>query len=151
MLTEQTGDRDDETSQKIGITNIEHRNMLPAAVCSNTVSTTLQADSSNNKTLCVAPVHTAQQQLNEGQGLTGRTLRGSNPSRGEFFSTCPGRPLGPPSLLYNGYQVSFPGVKRPGYDLYHAPQSSAEVKGRVELYLYSTLSLHSTLPLPVTG
>jgi hypothetical protein len=42
------------------------------------------------------------------------TVRGSNPSRGEIFRTCPDRPWGPPSLLYNGYRV-FPGGKlRPG-------------------------------------
>jgi hypothetical protein len=29
---------------------------------------------------------------------------------GEIFRTCPDRPWGPPSLLYNGYQF-FPGVK----------------------------------------
>ena len=29
---------------------------------------------------------------------------------GEIFRTCPDRPWGPPSLLYNGYRV-FPGVK----------------------------------------
>ena len=29
---------------------------------------------------------------------------------GEIFHTCPDRPWGPPSLLYNGYRV-FPGVK----------------------------------------
>ena len=32
---------------------------------------------------------------------------------------------------------SFPGVKRPGRDGDHPPPSSAEVKERVELYLYS--------------
>jgi hypothetical protein len=32
---------------------------------------------------------------------------------------------------------SFPGVKRPGRDVDHPPSSSAEVKERVELYLYS--------------
>ena len=33
---------------------------------------------------------------------------------GEIFRTCPDRPWGPPSLLYNGYRV-FPGDKeRPG-------------------------------------
>ena len=31
---------------------------------------------------------------------------------------------------------SFPGVKRPGRGVYHPPPSSAEVKERVELYLY---------------
>ena len=32
---------------------------------------------------------------------------------------------------------SFPGLKRPGRGVDHPPPSSAEVKGRVELYLYS--------------
>ena len=32
---------------------------------------------------------------------------------------------------------SFPGVKRPGRGVDHLPPSSAEVEGRVELYLYS--------------
>ena len=32
---------------------------------------------------------------------------------------------------------SFPGVKRPGRGADHPPPSSAEVKGRVELYIYS--------------
>jgi hypothetical protein len=30
----------------------------------------------------------------------------------EIFCTRPDRPWGPPSLLYKGYWVSFPGVKR---------------------------------------
>ena len=42
-----------------------------------------------------------------------------------------------PSFLYNGYRV-FPGGKvRPGRDADPSPPSSAEVKNRVELYLYS--------------
>jgi hypothetical protein len=56
---------------------------------------------------------------------------------GEIFRTRPHRPWEPPSLLYNGYRVSFPGVKRPGRGANHPPPSSAEVKERVELYLYS--------------
>jgi len=36
---------------------------------------------------------------------------------------------------------SFPGVKRPGRGVDHPPSSSAEVKERVELYLYSTSGL----------
>jgi len=32
----------------------------------------------------------------------------------------------------------FPGAKRPGRDVDHSPTSSAEVKEREELYLYST-------------
>jgi hypothetical protein len=67
----------------------------------------------------------------------GWTVRGSNPSCGEIFCTHPDWPWGPPSLLYNVYQVSFLGVKRPGCGVDHPLPSSAEVKERVELYLYS--------------
>ena len=45
--------------------------------------------------------------------------------------------MGPPSFVYSGYRVSFLEVKRPGRGLDHQPPSSAEVKERVELYLYS--------------
>ena len=37
--------------------------------------------------------------------------RGSNPGGSEIFRTCPDRPWGPPSLLYNGYRVFPRGVK----------------------------------------
>jgi len=37
----------------------------------------------------------------------------------------------------SGYRVSFPQVKRPGRGVDHPPPSRAEVKERVELYLYS--------------
>jgi hypothetical protein len=51
--------------------------------------------------------------------------------------------------------VSFPGVKRPGRGVHHPPSSSAEVKERVELYLYSTSGPSSpvlgwTLPFTFT-
>jgi hypothetical protein len=42
---------------------------------------------------------------------------------------------------------SFPGVKRPERGVDHPSPSSAEVKERVELYLYST----SVPSLPVQG
>jgi hypothetical protein len=49
---------------------------------------------------------------------------------------------------------SFPGVKRPGRGVDHPPPSSAEVKGRVQLYLYSPSGpswpvLGWPLPLPL--
>jgi hypothetical protein len=62
---------------------------------------------------------------------TGWTVRGSNPGGGEIFHTRPVRPWGPPILLYNGYRVSFPGVKRPGRGVDHSPSSSTEVKERL--------------------
>jgi len=53
-----------------------------------------------------------------GYGLDGR---GSNPGGGEIFRTCPDRPWGPRSFLYNGYRV-FPGGKeRPGRDADPSP------------------------------
>ena len=73
--------------------------------------------------------------------IMGWTVRGSNPGKGEVFRTRPDRPWGPPSLLYNGYRVPFPGVKRPERGVNHPPPSSAEVNERVELYLYSLFGL----------
>ena len=82
---------------------------------------------------CVERINLAQ---NRDHG-PGWTVRGSNPGGGEIFRTRPDRPWGPPTLLYNGYRVFFPGVKRLGRGVDYPPPSSAEVKGRVELYLYS--------------
>jgi hypothetical protein len=48
--------------------------------------------------------------------------------------TCPGTHPVP----YTTGTVSFPGVKRSGRGADHPPTYSAEVKERVELYLYST-------------
>jgi hypothetical protein len=64
----------------------------------------------------------------DGQGIESRW--------GRDFRTRPDRPWGLPSRLYNGYRVSLPGVKRPGRGANHPPSSSAEVKERIELYLY---------------
>ena len=53
--------------------------------------------------------------------VTGCTVRGSNPGGGQIIRTRPDRPWGPPSLLYSGYRVTFPGVKRPGRGIDHPP------------------------------
>jgi hypothetical protein len=74
----------------------------------------------------------------------GWTVLGSNPGEVKIFRTCPDRPWGPPSLLYNGYRV-FQGVKRPGRGADHP--SSVEVKETEELYLYYL----SGLRWPVIG
>jgi hypothetical protein len=66
----------------------------------------------------------------------GLDVRGSNPSGDEILRTRPDRSWGPPNFVCNGYRVSFPGLKRPGRSANHAPPSSAEVKERVELYMY---------------
>jgi len=53
-----------------------------------------------------------------GQRLaTGWMVRGSNSGMGDVFLTSPDRPRGPPSLLHNGYWVSFLGVKWPGHGI----------------------------------
>jgi hypothetical protein len=62
---------------------------------------------------------------------------------GEIFRTCPDRPRGPLSLLYNEYRT-FPGCKvRPGRAVDHSPPSSAEVM--------KEKSYTSTHPLGHTG
>jgi hypothetical protein len=74
---------------------------------------------------------------------TGWMVRGSNPGGGEIFRTCPDRPWGPPSLLYNGYWI-FSGDKEwPGRAADHSPPSSAAV---MEEYSYT-----STHPLGHVG
>ena len=64
-------------------------------------------------------------------------VRESNPD-----VTGPGAQIG---LLYNEYRIPLPGVKWPGRGVNYPPQSSAEVKEEVELYLYTPLCHHSRL------
>jgi len=49
------------------------------------------------------------------------------PRCGEIFRTDLDRARGPPSLQYNGYWVSFPGVKWPGRGVDHPSPSTAKV------------------------
>jgi len=62
--------------------------------------------------------------------------KGSKPGGGEIFRTCPDRPWGPPSLLYNGYRVFHGRKEQPGRDADPSPPSSAVGHERVELHLY---------------
>ena len=59
---------------------------------------------------------------------TGWTVRGSNAGGGEIFRIRPDRTWSPTSLLYNGYLVSFPGVKRPGCGVGHPPHLAPRLK-----------------------
>ena len=52
----------------------------------------------------------------------------SNPGGGKIFHTHPGWSWGPPSLLYNGYQLTFPGLKWLGWGIDHPPPFSTQVK-----------------------
>ena len=61
----------------------------------------------------------------------------SNPGGGEIFRTRPDRPWGPTQPPIQWVPSLSQGVKRPGRDVDHPPGSSAEVEGKVELYLYS--------------
>jgi len=75
----------------------------------------------------------------------GWTVQELNPAGGKIFHNCPDQQWGPPSLLYSAHLVSFPGVKRLGHGVDHPPPSIAEVKERVELYIYSPLGLPGPL------
>ena len=55
---------------------------------------------------------------------------------GEISRTSPDRPWGPPSLLYNGYRVSFLGLKRPGCGVDHSPHQEQRLKKE---YRYTSL------------
>jgi hypothetical protein len=72
---------------------------------------------------------------------TGWTVRGLNPSGGEFSAPVQTGPGAHPASNIMG-TGSFPGggggVNQPGRGVYQPPPYSAEVKERVELYLYST-------------
>ena len=76
---------------------------------------------------------------------TGWTVRGSNPGRGEIFRTSPDRPWGPPRLLYNGYWVSFSGVKRPGRGVDHPPHIALRLKKEYSYTPTPPLSLRGLL------
>ena len=66
--------------------------------------------------------------IEPGQRLaTGWTVRRSNSGLGEIFRTCPDRPLGPPSLLYNGYRIFPGGNQRPGREANPSPHPTAVV------------------------
>jgi len=66
-------------------------------------------------------------------------VQASNPGGGEIFRTRPDRSWGLPILLYSGYRVSFPRLNRPETGVDGLPLSSAELRERVELYLFTLL------------
>jgi len=80
-------------------------------------------------------------------------VRGSNPGGTRFSASAQTSPKAHPASYIMGTE-SFPGVKRPGRGVDHPPPSKAEVKKRVELYLYSPSGpswpfIGWTLPLPL--
>jgi len=69
------------------------------------------------------------------------------PVGARFSTPVQTSPVAYPASYTMGTRASFLGVKRPGCGADHPPPSSAEVKERVELYLYS----HSGSLWPVLG
>jgi hypothetical protein len=55
-------------------------------------------------------------------------LTGLKPGGHEIFRAHPDRLWEPQSVLYNGYRVSFPELKRPGRSLDHPPPSTVEIE-----------------------
>jgi hypothetical protein len=85
----------------------------------------------------------------------GWTVRGSNLVGARFSAPVQTGPGAHPAscTMGTGY---FPEVKQSGRGVDHPPPSSAEIKERVELYLYSTSgpswpAIGWTLPLPLLG
>jgi len=70
---------------------------------------------------------------------TGWTIRGSNPGAGEIFRTRTDRPWGPTSLLCHEYPF-LPGGEAAQARRSHTQLSSAEVKERVEVDLFPSMS-----------
>jgi hypothetical protein len=74
-----------------------------------------------------------------GRGIrlaAGWKVRRSNPGgEDEISRTRSDRPWDPPSVLYDGYRVSVPGVKWPERGFENTPQSGAEVTERVGIQL----------------
>ena len=75
----------------------------------------------------------------DGPGIESRWGRGG----GEIFRTRPDWFRGSPRFLYNGYRVSFPGVKRPRRGVDHPPHLAPRSK--------KEYSCTSTPPLGLRG
>jgi hypothetical protein len=98
--------------------------------------------------------HEGQKDLkvqNESKEKTGQEKK--IPVGARFYAVVQTGPGAHPASYTMG-TGSFPGVKRPGRGVDHPPPSSAEVKEKVDLYLYSPSGsswpvLRRTLPLPL--
>ena len=98
------------------------------------VNKKFQDANSNNQPYCFVECDTAWfVQL----FATDWKARGSYTGTGEIIHTRPAWLWVPPSLLYNGYWVFHAGVNQRARGVFHPLPSSAEIRGRIELYLYS--------------
>jgi hypothetical protein len=67
---------------------------------------------------------------------------GSNPGWGEIFRTRPDLLWGQPSLIYNGYRVSAPGVKRLGRGVDYPPHLALRLKKECSYTSAPPMGLH---------
>ena len=65
------------------------------------------------------------------------------PGGGEISHTRPDRPRGTPSPLYSGYQLYFPGAKRPGRGANHPSHLTPRLKKELSYISTPPLGLHS--------
>jgi hypothetical protein len=72
-------------------------------------------------------------------------VRGSNPGGDKIFCTGTDRPWGPSSLLYNGYRVSFAGIKRAETGVDHPLHLASKLKKEYIHTSAPTLSLRGVL------
>jgi len=63
----------------------------------------------------------------------------------EIFHIHPDRTWNPPDLLYNGYRVSFLGIKQLGRGINHLPPPSTKVKKEWSYTSTPRLRLHGRL------
>jgi hypothetical protein len=75
----------------------------------------------------------------------GWAVRGSSPGGCEIFRSHPEWPQGPPSLLYNGYYVSFAGVKWPGHGINYPLHLVPRLKKEYCYISIPPLGLHGLL------
>jgi len=68
-----------------------------------------------------------------------------DPGGSKVFAACTERTQGPPSLLYDGYWVLFPGRKQLGHDIDHPPLSTAMAEYGQNYTSTSPLYLHGIL------
>ena len=61
---------------------------------------------------------------------------------GEIFRVRPDRPCGPPSLLYNGYRVSFTGTKRTERGVDHPHHLVPRLKKELSYTATNPLGIH---------
>jgi len=59
-----------------------------------------------------------------------------------FTPTLRDQPWGPPSLPFNGYLLSLPGIKRPGSEVYNSPPSNTDVTNEWRCASSAPIRLH---------